>query len=203
MQLPNYTPGFVVSYNGDTRRVRVRIPGVTDGAEVLPEAMLSLPIGQNTDNSEIRILPGDRVWLDFINGDARYPIITGYRTKDTDNAVDWLRFAQVNIELKADTDLVLTATAGKITATAGADATVIAGGSVLIQAGTKITLRAPAIDLDGAVKCLSAVEIVGHLTTSGGRTSTGSETSNGKRIDNTHTHGGVKSGGDISAGVNA
>lgn len=109
MRLSNYTPGFVESYDPATRLCRVRIPGVTDGAEVLPQAMLCYPIGDKSEHTEIRILPGDRVWLDFVNGDARFPIITGFRPKETDNALDWRRWHHANIELQADGQAIVRA----------------------------------------------------------------------------------------------
>lgn len=109
MRLSNYTPGFVESYDAAKRLCRVRIPGVTDGAEVLPLAMLSYPIGDKSEHTEIRIQPGDRVWLDFVNGDARFPIITGFRPKETDNALEWRRWHHANIELQADSEAIVRA----------------------------------------------------------------------------------------------
>lgn len=183
MKLSNYTPGFVDSYDAATRRCRVRVPGITDGAEVLPEAMLCYPIGDKSEHTEIRILPGDRVWLDFVNGDPRFPIITGFRPKETDNALEWRRWHHDNIELQADDDMKLTATGG--------DMRIKAGDLVLIE-GATIVLRAGAITLDGPTT------VTGHLTWQDGSTGTGTSTVNGKNMGSTHTHDGVEPGGGTS-----
>ena len=201
MRLGNYTPGFIVSYDAATRLARVRIPGVTDGSEVYPQAMFCYPIGDSSEITDIRILPGDRVWLDFVNGDPRYQIITGYRPKETDNAIDWRRFRNANIELQADTDMHLYATAGRLDLYAGADAQAVAQGAMLLQAGTTLTIRGAAVVIDGPAHFTNTVQIDGHLTHTGGRTSTGAETSNGKPIDDSHKHDGVQAGGGVSGGV--
>ena len=185
MRLTNYTPGFVVSYDAAQRLCRVRIPGVTDGAEVYPEAMLCYAIGDKSEHTEIRILAGDRVWLDFVNGDARFPIITGFRPKETDNAINWRRWHHANIELQADTDMRLLAT----------------GGQVLIQAGTTVVIRAPVITLDGNTICTGTMTVQQLLTYQAGMTGTGSATSNGKNVSNSHKHSGVRAGSDQSGVV--
>jgi hypothetical protein len=137
MRMSNYTPGFVESVDRETRICRVRIPGFTDGCEVYPEAMLSYPLGDKSEHTEIRILPGDRVWLDAVNGDPRFPIITGFRPKETDNAIAWRRLHHDNIELQADTDMRLLAS----------------GGGILIEAGTTVTVRGSSILLDADTLC--------------------------------------------------
>lgn len=186
MRLSNYTPGFVESYNAATRRCRVSIPGVTDGAEVFPEAMLSYPIGDKSEHTDIRILAGDRVWLDFVNGDPRFPIITGFRPKETDNAVDWRRLHHANIELQADDD---------VSVIAGGTVTIDAAGQVAIE-GATITLRGTTITLDGAVT------VTGALTWQAGMTGTGAATVNGKNVGSTHTHAGVQTGGGNTGAPN-
>ncbi|MFM0608678.1 phage baseplate assembly protein V [Paraburkholderia sediminicola] len=98
-------PGFVDSVGMDdrlTRLYRVRIPGLTDGAAVQPRAKVLNPLGDKSEHTEIRIKPGDRVWLAFENGDTRYPVIVGYRPKNTGNAIDWRRFEHANFEFTAD-----------------------------------------------------------------------------------------------------
>ncbi len=99
-------PAIVASVTvGDrqARMYRVRIPGLTDGAAELPRADVMNPLGDKSEHTEIRILPGDRVWLAFERGDTRYPIIVGYRTRhDQENAMDWRRFEHANFEFQAD-----------------------------------------------------------------------------------------------------
>lgn len=205
MKMSNYTPGFVDSYDQATRLCRVRIPGVTDGAEVLPQAMLCYPIGDKSEHTEIRILPGDRVWLDFVNGDPRFPIIVGFRPKETDNAINWRRWHHANIELQADTDMRLLATAAKvyvsagtkvqfaagtnIEATAGADVVVSAGGAVTINA-TSITLTAGAITLNGPTTCTSSLTVQGLLTYLAGMAGSGGGASSANITGNINVTGG-------------
>ena len=109
-------PGVVDSYNATKRTCRVRIPGVTDGSDTLPEAVFSNPLGDRADLTEIRILAGDPVWLMFECGDARFPIITGYRTPREGNPTEWRRWAHANIELTADGTMILNATTLQINA---------------------------------------------------------------------------------------
>lgn len=152
MRMTNYTPGFVESYDPGTRLCRVRIPGVTDGSELMPEAMLSYPIGDKSEHTEIRVLPGDRVWLDFVNGDPRFPIITGFRPKETDNAIAWRRFHHQNIELQADQ-------------------------VILVEAGAQVIVRAPAITLDGPTTVTGHLTYEAGITGSGSATSNGKNVS--------------------------
>lgn len=100
--LPSLWPGEVASYDPVRRTCRVRIPGVTDGSDTLPEAVFCNPIGDRADMTEIRIVAGDPVWLMFEGGDARFPVITGYRTPREGNPTNWRRWSHANIELTAD-----------------------------------------------------------------------------------------------------
>lgn len=114
--LPSLWPGVVVSYNRAQRTARVSIPGVTDGSDTLPEAVFSNPLGDRADVTEIRIDAGDAVWLMFEGGDARFPIIMGYRTPRTGNPIDWRRWRHANMELTADGVLRLNAATVEINA---------------------------------------------------------------------------------------
>lgn len=197
MRMSNYTPGFIVSYDAAKKLARVRIPGVTDGAELFPEAMFSFPIGDKSEHTDIRILVGDRVWLDFVNGDPRYPIITGYRPKETDNAVDWRRLHHTNIDLTADTDLRLVATGAGVLVQGGATVTVRAP-SVLVDASSSITLRAPTITMDGNTVCTGTMTVQHMLTYLAGLTGAGACLSNGHEVGSVHTHGGIRRGTSFS-----
>jgi len=98
-------PAFVDAVTDDDRAARmyrVRIPGLTDGATVLPHASVLNPLGDKSEHTEIRIKPGDRVWLAFEGGDTRYPVIVGYRPKQQENAMDWRRFEHANFQFNAD-----------------------------------------------------------------------------------------------------
>ncbi|MBV5301933.1 MAG: hypothetical protein J0649_09160 [Methylococcales bacterium] len=104
-------PAEVESYDKETRTCRVKIEGITDGADNLPVAEIEYPIGDKSRSgfyeTEIEILPHDTVWVAFINGDYRYPIITGYRNPSVNNSIDWRRWHHKNVEIIADYELRL------------------------------------------------------------------------------------------------
>lgn len=98
-------PAVVREYDGKRRLCRVEIPGITTGSEGLPKAEIEYPIGDRTRGklaTEIEILPGDAVWIAFIGGDPRHPIITGWRLPREDNETDWRRWHHKNVEILAD-----------------------------------------------------------------------------------------------------
>lgn len=115
-QLIGPHPAIVASYDKSSRTCRVQIPGVTDGGKALPEAEIlyplgdkSKPVGDANKNggkaTEIEILKGDPVWVEFIRGDPRYPLITGHRCPRVGNTFDTRRINHKKIELVAETKL--------------------------------------------------------------------------------------------------
>ena len=100
--MPAFVADTVTDEDRAQRMYSVRIPGLTDGGTALPRAQLCNPIGDKSEHTEIRIKPGDRVWLAFENGDTRHPVIVGYRPKQQANAIDWRRFEHANFEFMAD-----------------------------------------------------------------------------------------------------
>ena len=120
-------PAIVREYLPEERMCRVEIPGITDGADLLPLAEIEYSIGDKSIHSkhptEIEVLPGDEVWIAFIGGDPRYPIITGYRNARVRNSLDWRRWHHRNIEIDADE-------------------------RIKIQAGEHVGIAAPRIDLN-------------------------------------------------------
>jgi len=133
--MPGRYPAIVRSYDQMRRMCRVEIPGLTDGGDVLPEAEIEYPIGDKSragsNTTEIEVLPGDSVWVAFIGGDPRYPIITGYRNPQAGNSVDWRRWHHANIEMLADGTMRLAV-----------------GPSEIVLTPSGITLRGPRIDLN-------------------------------------------------------
>ena len=113
-------PAVVKSYDKNRRTCRIEIPGLTDGADVLPEAEIEYPIGDKSRTgshaTEIELLPNDTVWIAFIGGDSRYPLIDGYRNPKSGNAIDWRRIHHANIEMTADGVLKLNASTVEINA---------------------------------------------------------------------------------------
>lgn len=170
--MPGRYPAIVKTYSQAKRTCRVEIPGLTDGGDVMPEAEIEYPIGDKSKSgahsTEIEIVPGDTVWVAFIGGDPRYPIITGWRNPQTGNSTDWRRWHHANMELLADTLMKLIAggnflikSGATVTVEAGAELNVTAVGSVTVNtdadatvtAKGKATIKAASIDLNaGAMK---------------------------------------------------
>lgn len=181
-------PAIVRSYDQARRTCRVEIPGLTDGGDVLLEAEIEYPVGMKSrtgaNETEIEITPGDTVWIAFIGGDARYPIITGYRNPQAGNSIDWRRWHHKNLELLADAVMRL-----------------IAQGEILIESGTTIILKAPSnilldtpeVVVTGVISMLgqgatgATATIKGHVQVEGNINATGTVLDGGGN-SNHHSH---------------
>ena len=184
--MPGRYPAIVKSYHQGRRACRVEIPGLTDGGEVLPEAEIEYPIGDKSRSgvfeTEIEILPGDAVWVAFIGGDSRYPIVTGYRNPQAGNSVDWRRWHHKNMELLVDALMRL-----------------IAGGDVLIQSGSHITLRAPLVTIDAVQTHVTGAETVdAALTVKGGAAISGG--AGASVTGNVSVQGSINASGSVMDG---
>jgi hypothetical protein len=114
-------PAQVKSYNPERRTCEVDIPGITDGDEGL-EAQIEYPIGDKSASgvkTEIEILAGDKVWIEFIQGDPRYPLITGYRNPASGNDTGTRRWHHKAIEVVADETITLKVGGSTITISSG------------------------------------------------------------------------------------
>lgn len=134
-------PAVVVSYDRPARQCVVAIPGITNGADGLI-AEIEQNLGDRSEHSEIRILPGDRVWVDFLAGDPRYPIITGFRARNQQNMVGTRHWEHENFTIDADQTITLTA---------GSQIKLIVGGTSITLTAASITQIAAAIALQGPV----------------------------------------------------
>ncbi len=186
--MPGRYPAIVKTYSQARRTCRVEIPGLTDGGDVLPEAEIEYPIGDKsrdgTNTTEIEITPGDTVWVAFIGGDPRYPIITGYRNPQAGNSADWRRWHHANMELLADTLMKL-----------------IAGGDVLIKSGTHVTVQAPSITLDAPqTTCTGKLTVDGLLTYKGGMAGSGGSGAAASIQGNVQVEGNINASGSIMDG---
>ena len=135
---PGRYPAIVDSYDAASRTCRVKIPGITDGGDVMPVAEIEYPIGDRSKGlhqTEIEILKGDCVWVSFIGGDPRYPIITGWRNPGAGNSVAWRRFHHANIEMTADGTFRINADKFELNATTSA---VINSANATVNAATAI-----------------------------------------------------------------
>lgn len=103
-------PAIIKSYDAQRRKVRIEMVGLTDGDSLLPEADLMYSLGDKSKHTEIEILAGDAVWVDFLANDPRYPIIVGFRNPEIGNSVAWRKWHHANIELHADGTLLLKGT---------------------------------------------------------------------------------------------
>lgn len=149
----NPWPGFIRIVDRDRREVRVEIPPFTDGASELPIAEILYPVGDDSLNTEIRLVVDRPVWISFIAGDPRRPLITGFRNPNTGNVVGMRRFNHDNFEINADQ--VFTVNAGEKIA--------------LIVGGTSIVLTAESIaQIAAALSIKATTTIEGAVTQTGG-----------------------------------
>lgn len=136
-------PAIVKTYDQARRTCRVEIPAINTGGDVFPEAEIEYSIGDKSRSgiweTEIEILEGDTVWVEFIGGDPRYPIITGWRNPQTGNSKDWRRWHHKNINLEAEKEIIIEAHE-KIT--------IKVGGSTIIIKPDSIALKSARIDFN-------------------------------------------------------
>lgn len=143
--MPGKYPAVIKDYDKVTRTCRVEIPGITDGGDVLPIAEIMYPIGDKSlivagkIATEIEILAGDLVWVEFMGCDPRYPLIVGYRNPNAGNSVDWRRFRHANMESIADHIMLHTA-GDKILLTVGSSSIEITPAGIKLTA-TRIDLN--------------------------------------------------------------
>ena len=165
--LPSLWPGIVQSYDPDSRTCRVSIPGITDGSDTMPEAVFNNPLGDNAATTEIRILPGDPVWLMFECGDPRFPVITGYRTPRAGNTAGTRRWHHANIELIGDTAIRM----------------IVGGTTVTITDGT-VAVTGADLDVSGNITSGGNITAAGNVADQGG-----AKTMSGMRgVFNGHEH---------------
>lgn len=144
MTLNGKWPGIIRDYDAGRREVRVEIPGLTDGAQELPIAEIEYPIGDKSRHTEIRILVGDEVWLEFVRGDPRFPVITGWRCPAVGSDVGTRRWHHENIETDADSTQKHTA-GTTYTIEAGEMITLKVGGSTIVITSDMIKAMATQI----------------------------------------------------------
>ena len=196
--LPGRYPGLVDSYDAQKRTCRVKIPGLTDGADPLPEAQIEYPIGDNSRSvphgTEIAIHKDDAVWIAFLGGDPRYPIITGYRNPEVGNSLDWRRWHHRNIRLDAE-DTILLDSKNRIE-TESADTNRIHSDRLIeiiseqiakFFASQKIEIESSEIAITGSVTITGPVAVEGDVSTNGNVSATGSILAGGEN-SNHHSH---------------
>lgn len=95
-------PAVVVSYSASSRECVIKTPaGDEVGAEI------EYPLGDDSQQTEIKITAGDKVWCEFIQGDTRRALITGYRNPKKGNSAGTRKWAHDNIVLNAGSSIRL------------------------------------------------------------------------------------------------
>lgn len=143
-------PAVVTSYDGDTRTCEVSIPGITDGAEGGLIAEIEYPIGDKSRHetmTEIEVLAGDKVWVEFIQGDPRHPLITGWRNPTIGNSIGWRRWHKENMQLLTDAEMRLNS-GGLVHVSAKDSITLQVGSSTITLTPGDITQLASMINLN-------------------------------------------------------
>lgn len=171
--LPSLWPGEVVSYDPAKRTCRVSIPGITDGSGTLPEAVFMNALGDRASNTEIRILPGDPVWLMFEGGDPRFPIISGYRAPREGNPVNWRRWHHANIEMTADGMFRINATNIELNGVTTINGVTTVNGATAINAALAVS---------------GVTSLNGGVASSGTSSFDGALTNNGVNVGSGHKH---------------
>jgi hypothetical protein len=195
--IPGKLPAVVASYDKKRRECRVHIPGLTDGTGPGISAEIEYPIGDKSKagefSTDILILAGDTVWVEFECGDARYPIITGFRNPRVGNGTDWRRFHQDNIELLAVKLMQFIAGGNVLIESTGANIT--------IKSPSLVTIEAPLTHIKGALTVDDLITGTGGISVSGGggaAISGGTLTHNGVNVGSDHTHTEQGDGADVS-----
>lgn len=171
-------PAVVESYDAQRRRVRISITGMTDGANVYPEAELLYPMGDSHNDTEIEIEKGDIVYVDFIiENDWRYPVVMGYRQPETGNLVGIRRWRHDRIELIADSVLIDCKTL-QVTGDSTINKTLLVNQSVTMD---------------------QALQVKGNTQVGQGLSVQGSMQNNGTNVGSTHVHDEHGDGGGVTS----
>lgn len=155
----NPYPAIIRKVDRDRREVRVEIPPYTDGAGELPIAEICYPIGDDSRDTEIRLVEGREVWVSFIAGDPRRPLITGFRNPNVGNVVGMRRWNHDSFEINADQ---------VFTVNAGTKIALVVGGSSLIITAGAIQQLAKALGIEATVTIKGAATQTGGDFTSDG-----------------------------------
>lgn len=95
-------PAKIISYDRDSRKLQVHIPGLTDGSDTGLAAKIAYPIGDDDYDTELRILANTDVWVFFEGGDPSMPVVWACRSHGTGAVVGTRRIKQDNVEVLAD-----------------------------------------------------------------------------------------------------
>lgn len=110
MRLNGFWPAKLTSYDAATRTGEVWIDDVTDGGDRGLVAEFAYPIGEDDQDTELKITLPANVYVFFESGDPRCPVVFAWRTRQDGSAVvGTRRIRQQNIQILATANLTLTA----------------------------------------------------------------------------------------------
>ena len=197
-------PAVVMSYDANTRLAKIKLEPLDDGADTQLEAELLYPLGDKS-NTAIEVLAGDFVWVEFEQGDPRYPIIVGYRNKRTGNDDLTRRYHHHgNFEILADNIIKIKG-----------NVKVIVESATVEVIATTVNVTASNTNINSVVAITGNTSITGNLTVAGAisgtggggasiagnvTVSSGDVVADGKSLK-THTHPYTDDGNDATTGV--
>ena len=197
-------PAVVMSYDADTRLAKIKLEPLDDGADTQLEAELCYPLGDKS-NTAIEVLAGDFVWVEFEQGDPRYPIIVGYRNKRTGNDDLTRRYHHHgNFEILADNIIKIKGNVKVIVESATVE--VIATTVNVTASNTNITSL---VNITGNTSITGNLTVAGAISGTGGSgasiagnvtVSSGDVVADGKSLK-THTHPYTDNGSPMTTGV--
>jgi len=197
-------PAVVMSYDANTRLAKIKLEPLDDGADTQLEAELCYPLGDKS-NTAIEVLSGDFVWVEFEQGDPRYPIIVGYRNKRTGNDDLTRRYHHHgNFEILADNIIKIKGNVKVIVESATVE--VIATTVNVTASNTNITSL---VNITGNTSITGNLTVAGAISGTGGSgatiagnvtVSSGDVVADGKSLK-THTHPYTDNGSPMTTGV--
>lgn len=197
-------PAVVMSYDANTRLAKIKLEPLDDGADTQLEAELCYPLGDKS-NTAIEILENDPVWVEFEQGDPRYPIIVGYRNKRTGNDDLTRRYHHHgNFEILADNIIKIKG-----------NVKVIIESETVEVIATTVNVTASNTNITSLVNITGNTSITGNLTVAGAISGTGGSgasiagnltISNGDVVADgkslkTHTHPYTDNGNPMTTGA--
>ena len=197
-------PAVVMSYDANTRLAKIKLEPLDDGADTQLEAELCYPLGDKS-NTAIEILENDPVWVEFEQGDPRYPIIVGYRNKRTGNDDLTRRYHHHgNFEILADNIIKIKGNVKVIVESATVE--VIATTANITASNTNITSL---VNITGNTSITGNLTVAGAISGTGGSgasiagnvtVSSGDVVADGKSLK-THTHPYTDNGNPMTTGA--
>ena len=197
-------PAVVMSYDANTRLAKIKLEPLDDGADTQLDADLLYPLGDKS-NTAIEVLAGDFVWVEFEQGDPRYPIIVGYRNKRTGNDDTTRRYHHHgNFEILADNLIKIK---GNVKVIIESETVEVIATTVNVTASnTNITSL---VNITGNTSITGNLAVAGAISGTGGSgatiagnvtVSSGDVVADGKSLK-THTHPYTDDGNSMTTGV--